>query len=371
MESRSEHSPPEKQTWNATYFTPQPPGTSVQTEAALASNQATISAVCAQVREQLNSLLENDGSVRPETATALYGHIAYCPDCAREFQEMQRVVNMLEGMPLAELPTDYSRLVMRRIQTGNAPPAQASTVQNVGLCDRVRDKLQPLLDKDAGIGPELTAALYGHIAICKECASEFSAMRSMVNLLETMPAAELPIDYSAQIMRRIQTGGLAVPTTYEQMAAGPSFAASSIVSGGVATHETHIAQRRLSSETQSLTHPVETRASLLQRLIASVALSGMFVYLLASDWGRQMLGVNVEAARLWLTQIGRHLEQAPLFGGLVVSLSVALAGVNDALGHAFSALGGVAAQTLALEVSLGLAAYMMVNARRRATMSGI
>ena len=109
------------------------------------------------------------------------------------------------------------------------------------------------------------------------------------------------------------------------------------------------------------------RQSLWQRLLGSAALSAMFIYLLASDWGRQMLGVNMEAARLWLTQIGEHLEQAPVFGAIVASLSMALAGVNDALSHTFAALGGVAAQTLALELSLGLAACMMIASRRRTT----
>ena len=145
------------------------------------------SEVCLQVREQLQALLENDGSIRSETATALYVHMAVCSECAREFEAMQRVVHMLEAMPLADLPTDYSRLVMSRIQAGYAPVAQAGTVQNVGLCDRVRDKLQPLLENDPGVPPELATQLYGHLSVCTKCSTEFSTMRSMVNLLETMP----------------------------------------------------------------------------------------------------------------------------------------------------------------------------------------
>jgi len=371
MESRSEHSKPEQQAWNTTYFTPQPPGRASQTEPAVTPSTTTKSEICAQVREQLQLLLENDGSVRPETAAALYGHMAVCAECAREFEAMQRVVHMLEAMPMADLPADYSRLVMRRIQTGQNTAAQAVTVQSAGLCDRVREKLQPLMDNDPGIRPEMATALYGHLAVCSECSAEFAAMRSMVNLLETMPPAELPIDYSAQIMRRIQSGAFAVPAAKEQNTVVPTFAASSIVSEGVAAHETRSAENRLSSKTLTMTRSVETRQSFLQRLIGSVALSGMFIYLLASEWGRQMLGVNVETARAWLTQIGEHLEQAPVFGAIIVNLSAALASVNDALGHTFSALGSVAAQTLALELSLGLAACFMIEARRRATISGI
>ena len=372
MESRSEHSPPEQQTWNATYITPQPPGRAAQTEAAISQSAAMKSEVCLQVREQLQALLENDGSVRSETATALYVHMAVCSECAREFEAMQRVVHMLEAMPLADLPADYSHLVMRKIQTGSAPVAQAGTVQNVALCDRVRDKLQPLMENDPGVSPELATQLYGHLSVCTECAAEFSTMRSMVNLLETLPPAELPIDYSMQIMRRIQTGEIAAPAAKAQAIVRPTFAASSVVSEGVATHEMRsAAAATLTSRTMSMAQSTETRQRFWQRLIGSVALTGMFVYLLASEWGRQMLGVNMETARVWLSQIGEHLEQVPVLGALIISLGAALAGVNEALGHTFFALGSVAAQTLALELSLGLAACMMLNARRRTSISGL
>jgi hypothetical protein len=371
MENRSEHSPPEQQTWNKKYFTPQAPGRPAQTEvvsqdAVIVPDATANTALCARVREQLQSLLENDGSVRPETAAALYGHVAVCADCARELDAMQRVIHMLEAMPLADLPADYSRLIMRRIQTGQAPPSEISTVQAAGLCDRVREKLQPLLDNDLSVRPEMASALYGHLAVCAECAAEFSTMRRMVNLLETMPSQDLPIDYSAQIMRRIQSGSVVITPAKEQAAPGPTFAASSLVSEGVATHE-----KRAVTQTLSRSMTGETRLTALQRLLVSVGLSGLFVYLLASGWGRQMLGVNVETARMWLTQVGDHLGRVPVLGALIVSLSAALASVNDAISHTFATLGGMAAQTLAIELSLGIAAVMLVSARRRHSIPGL
>jgi anti-sigma factor RsiW len=364
MESRSEHSPPEQQTWNTQYFTPQTPGAPAQTEAARRDVSAPLgtanTALCAQVREQLQGLLENDGTVRPETATALYVHLAVCAECAREFQSMQRVVQMLESLPLAELPSDYSRLVMRRIQSRDV-----DAVQSVSLCDRVREKLQPLLENDPGIQPEMISALYGHLAVCPECASEFAGIRRVVNLLETLPAVELPIDYSPQIMARVLSAGSVAAPPLEVRAPGPTFAASSLVSEGVATRET----RRL-AESVSLGRIVTTGLTAAQRLIAAVALSGMFVYLLASDWGRQALGVNVEAAGAWLSQVGEHLQQAPVLGPLIVSLSAALASMNDAISHTFAALGGMAAQTLVIEVSLALAAWLVISNRRNMRISG-
>lgn len=375
MESRSEHSPPEQQTWNAQYYTPQPPGKQTQTETAAQDATVASGAVsnerCAHVREQLQALLENDGTIRPETATALYGHLSLCAECAREFEAMQRVIHMLEALPLAEMPADYSRLVMRRIETGQGPAREVSVSQNVGLCDRVREKLQPLLDNDLAIRPEMATALYGHLAVCPECAAEFGAMRQVVNLLETLPPAELPIDYSAQIMRRIQADNLVGASAKETVVPGPTFAASSRVSEGVATHEMRAASSLTTGTVSAATRSTLNQTSVSQRLLASVALSGLFVYLLASDWGRQMLGVSLDAARTWLTQVGEHLEQAPVFGALVVSLSAVLSSMNQALAHAFNALGSMAAQTLALEISLGLAAMLVITARRRVTISGI
>ncbi|HLJ57010.1 MAG TPA: hypothetical protein VKT77_18360, partial [Chthonomonadaceae bacterium] len=92
--------------------------------------------------------------------------------------------------------------------------------------------------------------------------------------------------------------------------------------------------------------------------------------LLVSDWGRQMMGTNVEAARLWLSQIGDHLQQAPIFGVIIAALAAALGSIGDAAARTFSTLNGVAAQTLAIEVSLGLAACFVLSARRRVTLSG-
>jgi hypothetical protein len=43
--------------------------------------------------------------------------------------------------------------------------------------------------------------------------------------------------------------------------------------------------------------------------------------------------------------------------------------MNEAIGHAFSTVGAVAAQTLAIEVSLGLAAILMIDARRRTSLT--
>src|SRR5438067_387098 len=101
MENRFEHTPPEEQQGWGAYATPPPypdQQNSYHSELPQGMN------LCARVRDMLPSLLENDGEIRPEMAAALYGHLAVCPGCAREFEEMQRVVAVLEALPPAEMP---------------------------------------------------------------------------------------------------------------------------------------------------------------------------------------------------------------------------------------------------------------------------
>jgi hypothetical protein len=114
MENRFENSPPEEQNWGA-YATP-PTYRSRQT------------GLCADVCRMLPDLLENDGSVRPEMATAIYAHLAVCPDCAREFDQMQRVIARVEALPPAEMPLDYSGLIMQRIQAQTQETQQKRAV---------------------------------------------------------------------------------------------------------------------------------------------------------------------------------------------------------------------------------------------------
>lgn len=103
MENRFQHNSPEEQEGWGAYVTPPVYG-------------SELGKLCVDVRKLLPELLENDGGVRPEMATAIYGHLAVCPGCAREFDEMQQLVNQIEALPEVDLPMDYSSLIMRRIQ---------------------------------------------------------------------------------------------------------------------------------------------------------------------------------------------------------------------------------------------------------------
>ncbi|HZT41388.1 MAG TPA: hypothetical protein VFA07_04335 [Chthonomonadaceae bacterium] len=123
MENRHlENTPPEEQPGWGAYATP-PPNPLGTAGNALSGgpNKAEQMSLCDRVRDLLPALLENDGDIRPEMAATLYGHLSACPGCAQEFNEMQRVVALLESLGPAPMPADYSDLILRRIRTEIGP----------------------------------------------------------------------------------------------------------------------------------------------------------------------------------------------------------------------------------------------------------
>lgn len=115
MENRFNHLPPEEnQGWGAYLTPPSPPGQS--NIEANARNAQT--GLCLRVREMLPALVENDADVRPEMASAIYGHLAVCAACTLEYEAQQRVVFMLESLEDPEMPMDFSAMIMQQIQAG-------------------------------------------------------------------------------------------------------------------------------------------------------------------------------------------------------------------------------------------------------------
>ena len=106
MENRFEHNEPESQNWKK-YLPPvTPPTAGQQAEQQKVSQDA----LCAWVCEQLSYLLDNDGSVRPEQAAGIHGHLALCRHCAEVWEEMQNVVALVENLPPVALPLRFFRL---------------------------------------------------------------------------------------------------------------------------------------------------------------------------------------------------------------------------------------------------------------------
>lgn len=126
MENRFEKKEEEKQDWGAYVKPPQTSRPSQESEASAQSSGEQLlrfeprseapSALCDLVREHLPALVENDGTIRPEQAAAMFAHLTICRDCAREFDELNRIVSVLNSLPLSPLPHDYSGLIMQRIE---------------------------------------------------------------------------------------------------------------------------------------------------------------------------------------------------------------------------------------------------------------
>ena len=185
--------------------------------------------------------------------------------------------------------------------------------QQASLCLRVRERLQSLLEEDYEMRPEMAAALYGHLALCHDCAFEFEEMQRVVQLLKSIPMAEIPMDYSKVIMQRI----IAQEEAHtEGTPPHPTRAASSlgfsVISEEVADHRAKrsaVRNHALNSSNQSV-----FQNEILQkqkRIMATVALSGVFVLLMATRWGRELVGAGLFVLRQWAMQLAGGLRYVP------------------------------------------------------------
>lgn len=251
------------------------------------------------------------------------------------------------------------------------------------LCARVREKLQPLFEEDETIRPEMATAIYGHLAVCPGCSAEYEQIRYMdqklVALLEALPPMDLPMDYSRLIMQQIQADRGAVSGA---AGAFPTLAASSANFGEVATgaeSEVTISRRALSEQTQAKQtlgttqqSALQTGARLWQRMIMAAIVSAIAFFCMATSWGRQMLGANLETMRVWIGQVGDMLNRVPLMGQLANNVFAALSGVSEALETSFRELGALAGRGLAIDVALFAAAcFFLAAQRQRSSIRGI
>jgi len=284
MENRFNHTPPEgEQGWGA-YVTPPPIPGQQNTEQAGQTN------LCAQVRDWLPSLLENDGDVRPEVSSSLYAHLAACSGCAREFDEMQRVVALLEALAPAELPADFSGVIMRRIQTEMGPVQNASTHPT-----------------------SAASSLSGEAAID-------------AGITDAAPKATPQAAHTTAVVAETR------------------------------------AKRTLALEQQAITH---TGVRLWERLTLAGMFSAFLAFVLSTEWGRELLGVNLDTASAWLGQIGDTLRRVPVLSGIVALMLSALAHAGDVISDTYKNLGVMAARGLVLDVALcaGIA-YLLARRQR-------
>ena len=250
-----------------------------------------------------------------------------------------------------------------------------SSQPHKSLCSKVQEMLPSLLEQDGEIRPEMASSLYAHLSVCPPCKREYTEMQSVLSMLEALPSLDIPMDYSSAIMRQIQLGNL--PNTDREktlpiMASAPLAAENSVKNRSANVQTTsQRAQQQLTSVhsltgTSLSTHygVVRIGQQLLQRLIATAVGLALIAFFLSLNWGRQMLGANLEMAGEWLGQIGDTLKQVPVLGQIVASIVSALSQMSSSISEAYHSVGALAAQGIALNVGLGAAYYFWVRKNR-------
>ncbi len=298
MENRFEHLPPEEQQGWGAYVNPPPlPGQQHNQP----SNQSLSSSLCARVREALPALLENDGEINPQMASALYGHLSVCPGCAHELDTLQRVIQVVEALEPAELPMDFSARIMQRIQSRPAPAHAASDE-----------------------------------AVVRPFVASSSASSADATHAETETALSTSLSAGIGKLRRETTSVVGVSLLEEQ---------------------------------ELLT---QTGVRAWERLTLAGLLSTVMTVFLMTTWGGQALVANLSGVLSWLGQVGETLRRVPLLGALFAVMFSALSQVGDLLSDTYRSLGGLAARGLALDVALCAGIYyLFVLRRQRVQMRGI
>ena len=251
-----------------------------------------------------------------------------------------------------------------RYSAQESPP---QTPLKGGLCTRVMELLPALLENDGDIRPEMAAAVYGHLSSCPACAHEFDEMQRTVRMLESLGQAEMPMDFSALIMEKIQTEG---PLLMDCAAQVPTGAVSSRASEEAATA---VVRSRGSASTRTTTTSTignsrlqsTTEIAMWERFTLAGILSAMLAVFLSTEWGRNMIGANLQAASAWLEQVKMALERVPVLGTFVAYIAAALSQVIGLVQETYNTLGYKAAIGVALDASLCGAAYYFLMARHR------
>jgi len=287
MENRFEQNPPEEQQGWGAYATPPPISGQFNKENTNLPPQLSL---CARVRDILPHLVENDGDIRPEMAREVYGHLSICSGCAKELDEMQRVVVTLESLPPAEMPMDFSQLIMQRIERPNAP------------------------------------------AISRE------------DYRERISALQNTVPFSTEPKAREIRSRIDAPT--------------------VTSNVTRSTSRHQVGVTSSRNLQVNSAVGVIQRVIASAVLTAVLVVLVSTSWGRELLGQNVAAARIWLNEISEAVKEVPMLGSLTTYIVGALTQNVKMIEETYRTLGDTAVQGLILDAGLCAAAYYFLAARK-------
>ncbi len=271
--------------------------------------------LCSWVREKLSDLLDNDGSVRPEQAAGIYAHIAICRVCAHEFEEMQQVVALVENLPPAELPCDFSVMVMHRIEHPNAPVPQRTL----------------------------------HVAPTASFPSAVVLTSSTHDLHKSAP---VPSQKAANTAANVASG------------------VASVHRDGRGEQKNVVKTEQQAVQTQRLQQTPKTEMQLSQaeklgRITAGGILSSGLGYLVSTAWGRQMLNSIYSPVSAWFGQFATLFREVPVLTWVLTLIFSALAELGGMLGHTYHNLAPAVVTGITLDVLICVLAYNVLSARRR------
>jgi hypothetical protein len=246
------------------------------------------------------------------------------------------------------------------------------------LCARVQEMLPHLLENDGEIRPEVASMVYAHIAVCLRCAQDFAEMQRVIAMVEALAPPEMPMDFSAIIMQRIQTE---FSPARSDIPIRPLRAASSVASGEAAVNNDVVQQQETPQTTvrivsnevsqtlsskldQKQTSLTKTASQLWQRITGFGLLVAVLGFFLLSDWGRQALGLNMEAATSLFGQIGAAVNGVPLIGAIVELVGRVLTQVSGILHETYRTLGATTTLGLALDLGICAIGYYFIVARK-------
>ena len=326
MENRFDHNQPEEQGWGDYVTPPGAPGRNSYTPGTFPLETA----LCQRVREMLPHLLENDGEIRPEMARQVYGHLSVCTGCAGEFDEMQRVILLMDKLPPAEMPQDFSQIIMQRILSPDGPIPQRPPLRvPLNLADP-QNAVAAVRTQDASTRP--TRAALGQ--------PQFND-------------ALAPIKGTPSVTPVKLTSSVA-----------PVKLTSSVA-----------ATQRLAMENLTQNVGVQTQVGLFttfQRLTAASVLMAVMAFLMTTAWGRNALRTDLDALRTWMQQMGDALNRVPLFGRLTAYLFAAMTQMSDSVSETYRTLGANAAKGLTIDIALcACACFLLAVRRQRSRQVGI
>ena len=301
MENRFEQNQPEEQGWGGYVTPPGAPGRNSY----LPGAQPLETALCQRVREMLPHLLENDGEIRPEMARQVYNHLSVCTGCAGEFDDMQRVIQLMAKMPPAEMPQDFSQIIMQRILSPDGPVPQRPPLRvPLNLADP-QSAVAAVRTQDTSARP--TRAAFGQ--------PQFNDALTPLKVTASLTAGQ-----------------------------------------------------RLTNQNVSNNVSVQTQGSILttfQRLTAASVLTAVMAFLMTTGWGRNALSTDMDAMRAWMDQMSAALNRVPLFGRLTAYLFAAMTQMSDSVTETYRTLGATAAKGLTIDIALCACACFFLAVRRQ------